>query len=227
MTTTAQSVIRRAAETLQDLGAVRWSTGELVRYLNDGQRETVIYRPDATATNAVFSCAAGARQTLPATAYRLLDVTTNAAASSARGVVRIINRNLLDHQLPNWQNETQSINVKHLMLDPLDRTTFYVYPPATNLAQLNVVFSNHPTDITEPASGTYTTVTGNISLMDELANALCDYVLYRAFAKDAEQAGNAARAQAHYAMFANAVGIELKSATGAAPSPRGNPNRAA
>lgn len=34
----AQSVIRRAVETLQDNTSIRWPVGELVRYLNDGQR---------------------------------------------------------------------------------------------------------------------------------------------------------------------------------------------
>jgi len=220
MTTTAQSVIRRAAETLQDLGAVRWSTGELVRYLNDGQRAIIIHRPDATATNAVFSCVAGAVQTIPATAYRLLDALNNAASVSTKEVVRIIDRALLDRQIPGWQNEAATLNIKHVMHDPRNRKTFYVYPPALVPAQLNVVFSNHPTDIAEPGAGTtYTSVTGDISVVDELANALCDYVLYRAFAKDAEQAGNAGRAQAHYQAFQNALGVEANATL--ATSPKG------
>ena len=52
MTIAAQSIIRRAVETLQDTTSVRWPVNELVRYLNDGQREIVLYRPDSMVTNA-------------------------------------------------------------------------------------------------------------------------------------------------------------------------------
>jgi hypothetical protein len=228
MATTAQSVIRRAAETLQDLSAVRWSTAELVRYLNDGQRETVMYRPDATSTNATFTCVAGARQTLPTAAARLIEINRNVAVSSSKQAIRLVNRNLLDHQVPNWQNESTTVNIKHYMYDPLDRTVFYVYPPANVLAQLNVVYAALPTDITEPAGGTtFSSVSGNISLPDTFANSLCDYILYRAYAKDTEQQGNAARAQAHFAAFGAALGVELNTAKGVSPSPLGNPRHAA
>ena len=47
MAITAQSLIRRVVETLQDNTSIRWPVAELVRYLNDGQREVAIYRPDA------------------------------------------------------------------------------------------------------------------------------------------------------------------------------------
>ena len=52
-------------------------------------------------------------------------------------------------------------------------------------------------------------------------------MLYRAYTKDSEYAGNAARAQAHYAAFANALGIEIKATVAVGPNPVGNPNRTA
>lgn len=227
MTTPAQTIIQSAAETLQDLGAVRWSTAELVRYLNAGQLETVMLRPDSNTVNATFTCVAGAKQTLPTAAVRLLDITRNVASISSKGVVRLVNRSLFDNHSPNWQAETGSVNIKHYMMDPADRTTFYVYPPAISTAQVNIVYAAYPTAVTIPAGGTtFTAVTGNIALPDIFANALVDYVLYKAFAKDAEQAGNGARSQAHYAAFGTALGVELQSAVGVTPSPRGNPTRA-
>ena len=57
MTTAAQSIIRRVVETLQDTTSVRWPVAELVRYLNDGQREVVLYRPDSMVTNATVTLA--------------------------------------------------------------------------------------------------------------------------------------------------------------------------
>ena len=226
MTITAQSIIRRAVETLQDTTSVRWPVNELVRYLNDGQREIVLYRPDSMVTNATITCAAGTKQALPANGAKLVEVIRNAAATSAKKSVRMVNREILDAQTPGWHNITGSVDILHFMYDPRDPKTFYVYPPATSSAQLDIVYAAYPTDITEPADGElYTAVTGNISLPDIYGNALLEFVLYRAFMKDSEYAGNAQRAQAHYAAFNNALGNEIKATVAVAPNPVGNPNR--
>lgn len=228
MTTTAQSIIRRAAETIQDLSAVRWSTAELVRYLNDGQRESLRLRPDAFATATTLTLVDGAKQTLPATAAKLLDVVRNAAAASSKRAVRIINRQLLDSQLPDWHIAAPAVTTIHYMYDPINPRQFFVYPPATVLTQLDIVVAQYPTDITEPASSTtYTSVSGNIGMSDGLANALTDYVIARAFMKDAEQAGNAARAQAHYAMYTSALSTDFQGTISTVPSTAGAPARGA
>lgn len=226
MTIAAQSIIRRAVETLQDTTSVRWPVSELVRYLNDGQREVVLYRPDSMVTNATLTCAAGTKQSLPANGAKLIEVIRNAAATSAKKSVRMINREILDAQTPGWHNIAGSVDILHFMYDPRDPKTFYVYPPATTSAQLDIVYAAYPTDIVEPADGAlYTAVTGNISLPDIYGNAILDYILYRAYMKDSEYAGNAQRAQAHYAAFNNALGNEIKATVAVAPNPVGNPNR--
>lgn len=224
MTTTAQSVIRRVVDTLQDAAATRWTTAELVRYLNDGQNEMLIYRPDAFATSVTLTLVAGAKQAVPSTAAKLLDVVRNSAETSTKKAVRIVNRQLLDSQYPDWHVATATVNTVHYMYDPIDPRVFYVYPPATTLARLDVVLANYPTAVAEPAaSTTFTSVTGNISVPDILATALMDYIAYRAFNKDAEYANNATRAQTHYALFTNALNTDYKGTTGVVPSPLGAP----
>jgi hypothetical protein len=207
----AQSIIRRCVETLQDNTSIRWPVSELVRYLNDAQREVILYRPDSMVTNATLTCAAGTKQSLPTNGAKLIEVIRNAAATSAKKSVRMVNREILDAQTPGWHNITGSVDILHFMYDPRDPKTFYVYPPATTAAQLDIVYAAYPTDVMEPADGAlYTAVTGNISLPDIYGNALLDYVLARCFMKDSEYAGNAQRAQAHYQLFATALGVELK-----------------
>lgn len=225
MTTTAQSVILRVVTTLQDASAVRWATNELVRYLNDGQRDIIVYRPDATATTATLTCVSGTRQTLPAAGAKLFDIVRNVATTSDKQVVRKVNRQMLDTLTPGWHVETASVNILNYMYDPIDPKVFYVYPPATTAAQLSTVYSAYPTDVTEPAdNAVYTAITGNISVADIFANALADYVLFRAFSKDAEASANSARAQAHYALYTTALSTELRGTTSIAPSTSGAPN---
>ena len=226
MPITAQSIIRRCIETLQDNTSVRWPVNELVRYLNDGQREVVLHRPDAMVTSATVTCVPGTKQTLPANGVKLIEVVRNARAAGTKRAVRMVNREILDAQTPGWHAIAGADDVLHFMYDPRDPRVFYVYPPATAATQLDIVYAAYPADIAEPADGAlFTAVTGNISLPDIYGNALQDYILYRAYSKDSEYAGNAQRAQAHYAAFANALGIEIKATIAVAPNPVGNPNR--
>jgi len=223
MTIAAKSIIQRAVGILQDTTSIRWPVNELVRWLNDGQREVVAYRPDALNTTATMTLAAGTRQDLdnaslaPAPS-KLIEITRNMAATSGKGAVTLVPRLILDAQTPGWHGHTAKVDIQHYMFDARDPKTFYVYPPATTLAQLEVMYSAYPTDIVEPGDGSgYDAVTGNLALADIYGNALLDYLLYRAYSKDSEYAGNAQRAQAHYAAFANTMGVEIKSTVSVAP----------
>ena len=223
----AQSIIRRVVETLQDNTSIRWPVSELVRYLNDAQREVILYRPDAAVTNAPVALVAGSRQNLPVGGTKLVEVVRN--STGTKRAVRMVNREILDAQLPGWHAQTGVTEILHYMYDPREPRVFYVYPPAAaSGASVEVTYASVPADIAEPADGAlYTAVSGNIGVPDIYTNALQDYILYRAYTKDSEYAGNAARAQAHYAAFANALGVEIKATLAVGPNPVGNPNRTA
>ena len=225
MSIAAQAIIRRVVETLQDTTSIRWPVAELVRYLNDGQREIIVHRPDAMVTNASLALIAGTKQSLPANGAKLIDVVRNSAGN--KRAIRMCAREILDAQSPGWHNLSGVTEIVHFMFDPRDPKVFYVYPPAAvSGAAVDLVYSALPTDIAEPAAGTdFAAVSGNISVPDIYSNALQDYVLYRAYTKDSQYAGNEARAQARYAAFANALGIEIKATVAVAPSAAGNPNQ--
>jgi hypothetical protein len=225
MAITAQSVVRRCVETLQDNSSIRWPVNELVRYLNDGQREIVLYRPDSMVTNTSLTLEAGTKQRLPSNGAKLIEVIRN--TNGTKKSVRLVNREILDAQMPGWHALTGGTEILHYMYDPRDPKTFYVYPPSVgSAASLEIVYSAYPTDITEPADGAvYTAISGDISVPDIYGNVLQDYILYRAYMKDSEYAGNGERAKAHYAAFANALGIEIRATVGVSPNPVGSPNK--
>lgn len=225
MTIPAKDIIRRVVETLQDPTSIRWPVSELVRYFNDAQREVVMYRPDAFVITEPVALTPGARQSLPALGTKLVDIARNSAGT--RRAVRITNREILDAQLPGWNGQPGTTEILHFMYDPREPRTFHVYPPAAAGASLEVTYASMPADLAEPADGVlYTAVTGNLGLPDIYANAVQDHILFRAYSKDAEYAGNAARAQSHYALFTTALGVEVKATVAIAPNPTGNPNRA-
>lgn len=223
MTISASSIVRRATDIIMDNTSVRWPANELVRWLNDAQREVIIARPDAINKTTTATLAAGSRQNLdsmsltPAPA-KLIEITRNMAATSAKKAVRLVPRQILDAQTPGWHSIPGTVDILHYMFDPRDPKTFYVYPPALATAQLEIMYSGVPTDITEPADGAiYTAVTGNLSVPDIYANAILDYVLYRAYSKDSEFAGNEQRSQIHYTAFANSLGMEIKATLAVQP----------
>jgi len=208
-TITAANLLLRIRDTLQDTTGVRWLDAELLRYMNDAQREIVNLRPDAAADHANVQLATGTEQAIPDVGLRLIKVVRNmsAAGGSATGkrVIRIVDREILDSQEPNWHDPTVSGDaahttvVKHYVFDEDDPRKYYVYPGVAGNAYVEIVFSRSPTDFANTSSA--------VSYLDDIyANAIIDYVLYRAYMKDAEFAGNAQRANNHFQLFANSVG---------------------
>lgn len=203
MTISIASLIVRAGDLLQDVTNIRWTQDELLRWLNDGQREIVLQRPEASAVNASVLLVSGTKQTLPALGLRLLDLPRNmgVGGSTPGRAIRLVQREVLDAQLPDWHSSTASVPVKHFMFDERNPRNYYVYPPvpASPTAYAEAIYSTAPTDCT---------LGGNLNLDDIYGNVILDYVLYRAYSKDAEYAANGQRAVAYYQVFASALGIK-------------------
>lgn len=222
MTTTASSLVQRAADLLMDKTSTRWSVAELVRWLNDGQREMAVYRPDEFNVTVTATLPAGARQDLGAlslakTPIKLTEVTRNMANGSSMGAIRLTPRNVLDAFSPGWTNGKPSISVVNYTYDAREQRVFFVYPPSNGSAQVELTYSAYPTPVAEPAPGSlYSDVAGNVDAPDILVNALLDYMVFRALSKDADF-GNPQAAAPYYASFANALGIEIKATLQAGP----------
>jgi hypothetical protein len=196
-------LIDRAETVLQDTTNTRWAQAELLSYLNDAQREIVMQRPDAKVTNATFTCAASSKQTLPTGALRLVDVIRNATGKA----ITQIDRKVLDVQNPSWHTGSGNTAVEHFMYDPTDPKNFYVYPVPTNSVQITIAFSESTADIT---ISNYTSSTDTIGLDDTYANAILDYMLYRAYQKDSDFGGNMQKVATHYQSFANSIGLKTR-----------------
>lgn len=220
--TKAVELIDRAATLIQDTGFVRWTKKELLGYLNDAQKQIAIHRPDASTTNETVATVAGTKQSLPATGLRLIDVVRNVDGR----VITQVSRRVLDEQLPNWHTipAAGADEAQHFCYDQRDPKTFYLFPKMKAAQNIDVVYSvtpavisstaaeSDPNDLTDIADET-------ISLDDIYFNPLLDFILWRAYAKDTEYAGNLQRAQVHMQSFGNALGIKMQMDAAAAPQP--------
>tara|TARA_Y100000592_G_scaffold94584_1_gene159586 strand:- start:35 stop:763 length:729 start_codon:yes stop_codon:yes gene_type:complete len=207
-TLTGANLLSRVKDILQDTTSVRWPEAELLRYLNDAQREIVNYRPESSATTSNIQLVTGTKQSLPSGGLRLIKVTRNMSDASGgatgKRAIRIINVDILNTQEPDWNDPNVAGDaahgtvVKHYIFDEDDPRNFYVYPGVAGNAFVEIVFSNSPTDLANTSAV--------ISVDDIYANAIMDYVLFRAYQKDSEYAGNAQRANQHYQLFMNCIG---------------------
>lgn len=204
-TVTASSVIAKAQTILQDTTGVRWPENELLGWLNDGQREIVLYKPNAFVKNTAVRLAAGTKQALPADGVQLIDVVRNMGTDGLTPgrSIRITMREVLDSQLPDWHATTPSSQVKHYMYTMLDPKNFYVYPPQPAVSQgyVELIYGASPTDAT---------ISSVITIDDIYQTVLVDYVLYRAYSKDTEYAADVNRAAAHQNAYLAALGGKAK-----------------
>jgi hypothetical protein len=215
-------VIRRVEDVLQDSN-IRWPRTELQNWMNESYLAITLARPDANAKSGTFTCAAGTRQVLTdefASALRLLDVTRNMALTSTYRVIRLVARSVLDDQRPGWHAETGTVNIQHYTFDPRQPKEFFVYPPATTAAQVEVVYTDSPgahalSESDLDPEGANAEV---IKLDDIYMSPIIDWILYRAYSKDAEYGANEQRAQASYAAFNAALSTKNQVDAASAPS---------
>lgn len=206
MAVSVQSVIDRVQTTLQDTTGVRWPVvNELVLWINDAQREIALLKPDASARNTTITLTTGTKQEIPSDGNRLLRAVRNMSAASSgvgKRSVRLVQREVLDAQTPDWHDPTVTGDaahtsiVKHYVYDEQNPRNFYVYPGIEGDAYLEIIYSANPSTV---AQG------DNLDIPDIYANAVMNYVLYMAYMKDADYAGNNQRAASHFQIFTTSI----------------------
>ncbi|WP_110665197.1 DUF6682 family protein [Salinicola halophilus] len=209
--TTVGVVINNAKLVLQEVTAAgtRWTNEELIGWLNEGYQAITQIKPDAASVNAPHKLVAGTRQEIPSDGLRLIDVVRNTAADSAMMGILVTTRRALDTTRRSWHSDEKSIDVEQYVFDDQDPTRFYVYPPAAEGAEVEIIYSSVPAphDVSKGLNGLRD---DPIKLNDSYGPCLTDYILYRAYSKDAEHAANLSRAQMHLQSVATALGQKIE-----------------
>lgn len=211
-TINVSALLARAATLLQDATSIRWPQSELLDWLNDAQREIALLKPNAFTKNVSVALSAGTKQALPVDGISLIDVPRNMGANGTTpgNAIRMVSREILDSQVPDWHTAAkQNAVVKHFVYSPLDPRTFYVYPPSTGGVSVEVIYVAAPTDAAS---------NGVITLDDIYATPILDYMLFRAYSKDAEFASNPQVATVYYDRFKGLLSGKLAAEQGSNPN---------
>lgn len=200
MALTVQGLIDDVARELQDHSHTRWPRSDLLGYFNAGQRAFAQLRPDEMAHERELELVEGWRQRVPDDALVLIEITNNINARSRR--VRRTDTWVLDALVADWRSLAPAPETVHYMHDARSPREFLVYPPAAAGIKLRAVVAVLPPDLTDEASAP--------SVPVRWMDALRHFVLARAWAVDAEFAGNAALSAAHLQLFYSAIGVNPK-----------------
>lgn len=203
----AKDVMQPANTILVDRGCARWPAPELLAWLNEGIREIVTVKPNASTDPVVLTLVAGVSQTLPDNVTALVEPTRNVASN--KPIFLLQNRDVLDQVVPGWMDAAvinRANDIEYMIHDLKNPRRFWICPGALAGAQIEVIAGVMPSDVPEGASHTIiSTYTGIVPLPDVYRNMLVNYVLYRAFSKDSGIAGAAQRAEAHKVLFDNGL----------------------
>lgn len=244
--TLVKDVLYRVSSQLHDISPqfTRWTQRELISWLNDGQKAIAKYMPSSCSRVDTVKLSAGTRQsieTLLAANLKTSDGSTPAQVlgnylqsvirnMGADGLtpgnaVRIADREVLDVNTPNWHTATANA-VSQYVFDPRTPKIFYVSPgvPATPNVWVEISYLASPVEIS--VSGSYGmdgVDTTKISVDDRYVDDLVNYVLARAYMKDAEFANNANQAAAATQLFTGSINAQVAALTGVNPNLRSLP----
>ena len=200
--TDAKTIIDKASVILGDVAATRWTTAELLGWLNDGQRELVSISPPVNIKNIALQLVSGVKQALPSDGILLMDIPHNLGSlgTTVGTLINHVPKEIMLKRIPGWTTTMANGIVKHYVYSVSDPLIFYVYPPQpASPKYVECVYSAIPVLISNANAGT------KITINDTYQNALLDYLLYRAFIKDSDSANQTARGQEHYKMFIGSV----------------------
>lgn len=219
----------------------RWTQGELLGYANDGQRAVAKYLPASCSRIDVVKLAPGTRQSIasvpaaslmPGDGSAAVDVAGNAllgvshlmgadGATPGRSL-RIVDRDILDASTPGWHVVAASSRATptQYTYDPRNPKIFYVCPgvPAGAALWAEISYLADPAAIPDGNYGHNAGSNAVLSIDDKYFDDLVNYMLARAYVKEAEFAANANLSAAHTNLFTSSINAQSAAMTGVNPN---------
>lgn len=193
MATEVDFVVERAASLLQDVAHIRWTLSDLTNYLNEAQIAVTKKIPMANVTTSVVALVEGTQQALPVDGILLQKVVRNYPSGVPGPVIRWVDMETQNTITPNWHSATAAATVEEYLYEPSDPYVFWVSPPQPGTpTSVEIKYAAVPPVVN---------IGENLTLGDEYVNAIIEYMLHRAYSRDAEYAGPEGRAAIHLAQF--------------------------
>lgn len=238
--TLVKDVLYRVSAQLHDISPqfTRWTQRELVSWLNDGQKAIAKYMPSSCARVDAVKLTPGTKQSIEKILAASIKPGDGGTASDVYGhflqtvvrnmgsdgltpglAIRVVDREVLDANNPSWHSSSGTA-VTQYTFDPRYPKVFYVSPgvPSGGL-WVEISFLANPVDVASTGNyGMDGSDSTKISVDDKYVDDLVNYILARAYMKDAEFAANGNLAQAHAGMFTSSINAQVAALTGVNPN---------
>jgi hypothetical protein len=196
---TVNDVVKRVGAILVDPEALRWTVEERTLWVNDGLRELLVRKPAAYTRHVMLALKEGEVQALPGDCRTLVEVRQSYLPSEALyAAVPRVGRALLSATRPAWAGKAGRGEVRNWCWEESDPDRFYVYPPQPEDDQGTV-------ELIYYARPPWLQGDDPLPVGDEYTAVLVNYVLFRAYSKDAEFAANAQIAAQYFQVFTSAL----------------------
>lgn len=209
MAITGTQVATDVRDALFDTDKIRWQDPDILRYINDASRAIVDVVPSAHTARAQVSLVSGEIQVIPDDGVVLLSVSRNVGDRA----VRRVDLDDMNAGHPNWVVETPQKLIRQYMFDPDTPTQYLVYPPSDGTSELELTYAVLPAQIADLGD--------DLPLRDTYKLAYVNYVLYRAYARDADYAANRDLSTWYFQQFAQGLGVKYEARIQEMPTSEG------
>ena len=182
-----------------------WTKENLLNWYNLGASKTVALAPEANMIFESMRLATGVKQSIPASRIAIIDVTRNMGADGntpGAGITKTDIRILTAYDR-SWITATASATIKNWAPESL--TAFYVSPPADGNSYVEIKVAAVPTKVVYDAGGLWQNAL--VGVAERYVDAVFNWILFRAYQKDADYPGNDQRASTFHNEFLLACGI--------------------
>lgn len=239
--TLVKDLLYRVSVQLHDVSPqfVRWTERELVSWLNDGQRAIAKYLPYSCVRVDSIKLRPGTKQSIESIAsgdivpgdgssatqvfgIMIQAITRNMGSNGTTPgrVIRLIDRETLDASYPGWHLAANAGAPTQYCFDPRTPKIAYVSPPVpstgTYWAEFNYLAD--PPPITGSGFGFDGSSAVKVSIDDRYVDDLVNYILARAYMKDAEYAEDVSLSGIHTNLFVQSLNAQVAGLTGVNPN---------
>jgi hypothetical protein len=209
----ASAIVDEVASQLNDNDHITWLEDKLLDYITTAEEAIILLRPDAYSNITTMLMASGAKQSLPSTALRLLDIKRNMGSDGATPgrVVHPCSADSIDLFAFDWNADTEEEVVKNFSYDERTPTFFFVDPPSDGVGHIEISVSRVPPEVTS--------VGQTLVLKDIYRNAIIQWCMFRAYSIEVDSASSQRRALAHETSFYGLMGKKIQRDVTFSPSP--------
>lgn len=196
----AQELIDAVSGQLNDTGNDTWSKATLIEYINSAQKTIATFRPDSSQTTVSVQMNAGSKQSMPAAARRLLEITRNMGSdgNTPGSTVRPADHESLRLFDGGWHSSTQTAEINNYSYSEKTPDIYYVDPPSDGTGYVEMSYSVVPTEVTQ--------TTDTLDLNDIYKEPIIQWMMFRAYSVEVDSVSSRNRARAHEDSFYNMMG---------------------